>query len=224
MKKIVLVIVIIFIFAIGIGLYLRGKEHLENSGNDVISMDKANKDYYKVYNSTIAEIMADDVEIERKWLVDVNNIPYDLDNAEIIDIEQTYISFAPEMRVRKLDGGASGYTFTIKTNMTTDGRERDELDMVISEEEYESLVTKKEGNTIYKTRYQFLDDQGYLMAVDIFKGDLEGLAYMEIEFVNTEDSMNYEEPDWVIKEVTHDINYKNGHLARYGIPDDFYTE
>ena len=25
-------------------------------------------------------------------------------------------------------------------------------------------------------------------------------------------------------EVTHDINYKNGHLARYGIPDDFYTE
>ena len=47
---------------------------------------------------------------------------------------------------------------------------------------------------------------------------------MEIEFVNTEDSMNYEEPDWVIKEVTHDINYKNGHLARYGIPDDFYTE
>ena len=37
-------------------------------------------------------------------------------------------------------------------------------------EEYNNMITKKEGNTIYKTRYQFLEDNN-LYAIDIFKGD-----------------------------------------------------
>ena len=43
---------------------------------------------------------------------------------------------------------------------------------------------------------------------------------MEIEFANEKESREYKEPDWVIKDVTSDINYKNGHLARYGIPKE----
>ena len=35
-----------------------------------------------------------------------------------------------------------------------------------------------------------------------------------------EESNNYKEPDWVIKDVTSDKNYKNGYLARYGIPKE----
>lgn len=44
----------------------------------------------------------------------------------------------------------------------------------------------------------------------------------EIEFVDTESAENYEAPDWVIKDVTTDLNYKNGYLARYGIPNSFF--
>lgn len=174
--------------------------------------------YQVKYDKTIEEIMADDVEIEKKWLIRPEDIPYNLSNAEIFEIEQTYINFSPEIRVRRINGGQE-YTFAVKTNMTSDGMIRDELEKNITEEEYNNLVKKKECNTIYKTRYQFLDGN-YLVAIDIFSGNLKGLAYMEIEFVNKEEANNFKTPSWVIKDVTDDVRYKNGYLARYGIPEN----
>lgn len=172
------------------------------------------------YVNKINSIMADTVEIEKKWLIDKDKIPYDLSNSEIIEIEQTYICFSPEIRVRKINNGKE-YTFAVKTNITSDGMIRDEIEDFITQEEYNNLMKKQEGNTIYKTRYQFLDGD-YLLAVDIFSGELEGLAYLEIEFENQEEADNFQTPNWVIKDVTSDLNYKNGHLARYGIPDSFF--
>ena len=172
------------------------------------------------YVNKINSIMADTVEIEKKWLIDKDKIPYDLYNSEIIEIEQTYICFSPEIRVRKINNGKE-YTFAVKTNITSDGMIRDEIEDFITQEEYNNLMKKQEGNTIYKTRYQFLDGD-YLLAVDIFSGELKGLAYLEIEFENQEEADNFQTPNWVIKDVTSDLNYKNGHLARYGIPDSFF--
>lgn len=172
------------------------------------------------YVNKINSIMADTVEIEKKWLIDKDKIPYDLSNSEIIEIEQTYICFSPEIRVRKINNGKE-YTFAVKTNITSDGMIRDEIEDFITQEEYNNLMKKQEGNTIYKTRYQFLDGD-YLLAVDIFSGELKGLAYLEIEFENQEEADNFQTPNWVIKDVTSDLNYKNGHLARYGIPDSFF--
>ena len=176
--------------------------------------------YKSEYAAKIDTIMDDELEIEKKFLIDKNNIPYDLEKAEILEIEQTYVNFSPEIRVRKINRGED-YTFAVKTNITQDGMTRNEFEDSITEYEYKELIEKKEGNTIYKTRYQFLDDD-YLIAIDIFSGDLEGLAYMEIEFENHEIANQYRAPDWVIKDVTHDLNYKNGHLARYGIPESYY--
>ena len=159
----------------------------------------SNKLLYSLnYTLRINNILSDDKEIERKWLIDKEKIPYDLNGSgvEKYEIEQTYLCFDPEMRVRRYNNGES-YEYTIKTNMTKDG----------------------EGNTIHKTRYQ-LYDGGQIVAIDIFHEDLEGLAYMEIEFKTKEESDNYNTPDWVIKDVTDNVNYKNGHLARFGIPEE----
>lgn len=186
----------------------------------IVSVVLKNIIYDINYASKVNSIMADTVEIERKWIIDKDKIPYDLSNSEITEIEQTYISFSPEIRVRKINDGKE-YTFTVKTNMTADGMTRDEMETYITQEEYNNLIKKQEGNTIYKTRYQFLDGD-YLLAVDIFSGELDGLAYLEIEFENQEDANNFQTPNWVIKDVTSDLNYKNGHLARYGIPDSFF--
>lgn len=174
--------------------------------------------YQVKYDNTLEEIMADDVEIEKKWLIREEDIPYNLSNAEVFEIEQTYISFSPEIRVRRINDGQE-YTFAVKTNLTSDGMVRDELEENITEEEYNNLLKKKEGNTIHKTRYQFLDGE-YLVAIDIFSGELKGLAYMEIEFINKDEANNFKTPSWVIKDVTDDIRYKNGYLARYGIPEN----
>lgn len=170
------------------------------------------------YAKEINEVLADDKEIERKWLVDKDEIPYDLNKAmDIYDIQQTYICFDPEMRVRNYNNGQS-YELTIKTNLTEDGLIRDEINMDITQEQYENLIEKKECFTIHKTRYNIYDN-GQVMAIDIFHDELDGLAYMEIEFKSKEDSDNYETPSWVIKDVTSDARYKNGHLVRFGIPE-----
>ena len=178
----------------------------------------------KIYDSTkydqrIHELLSDDKEIERKWLIKKEDIPYDLNDSNVqkFEIKQTYICFDPEMRVRDYNNGES-FEFTMKNNMTIDGMIRDEINIDITKEQYDNLVIKQEGNTINKTRYQLYDD-GQIIALDIFHGDLDGLAYMEIEFKTEDESNNYKEPNWVIKDVTSDINYKNGYLARYGIPE-----
>ena len=174
---------------------------------------------YFSYDKRLKEIMNDDKEIERKWLINKDKIPYNLNGSDVrvFDIKQTYLCFDPEIRVREYNNGQA-YEFTIKTNMTKDGMVRDETNIDINKEQYDNLIIKQEGNTIHKTRYQFYAD-GQLIAIDIFHGDLDGLAYMEIEFKTEEESREYKEPKWVIKDVTSDINYKNGHLARYGIPE-----
>lgn len=179
-------------------------------------------DLYEInkYSKEINELIADDIEIEKKWLIDINDIPYDLSKAEyIVEIEQTYISFSPEIRVRKYKDlkGKYSYQFTVKTDLRDNAIVRDEFNSEISEKEYNELILKKEGNTIQKTRYQLLDNNK-IIAIDIFHGDLNGLAYMEIEFKNLDEANVFITPDWVIKDVTGDINYKNGYLARYGIP------
>lgn len=157
------------------------------------------------------------LEIERKWLIDSNEIPYDLSKADKFSIEQTYINFEPEVRVRRINDGEY-YTMTVKTELTKDGLRRNEYELFITKEGYESLVLKREGNTILKDRYQFIDDKN-IVAIDIFKGDLEGLAYMEIEFESEKKANEFITPSWVVKDVTADIRYKNGHLARFGIPE-----
>lgn len=203
MKKNILLIIIFIIIFVGVGFIF------------VFSYKELTKNLYK---DRVSEVLADDVEIERKWLIDKKDIPYNLKdkNVDVYDILQTYLCFDPEMRVRNYNNGKS-YEFTMKTNMTKDGLVRDEVNIDINKEQYDNLIKKKEGNTIHKTRYQFYD-KGEIIAIDIFHGDLDGLAYMEIEFASKEESDKFKDPDWVIKDITDDINYKNGHLARYGIP------
>lgn len=174
-----------------------------------------------LYHNRNEELLSDNIEIERKWIIDANTIFTDKSTAIVIDIEQTYISFSPEIRVRKLNNGEA-YTMTVKNNLTSNGVKRDEYEIEITESQYNQLIAKKEGQTIYKTRYEFNLD-GYWASVDIFHGELTGLAYLEIEFVDEKEAKNYKSPSWVIKEVTNDILYKNGSLAQYGIPDSFYT-
>jgi len=170
------------------------------------------------YSKKVDAIMADKFEIEKKWLIDKDKIPYNLSNAEVIEIEQTYINFSPEIRVRRINNGEN-YTMTVKTNLTSDGLTRDEYEIFITEDGYNSLVKKREGITIHKDRYQ-LNDNGVMVALDIYKNELSGLAYMEIEFESEKEAAKYKEPDWVIRNVTDDVRYKNGHLARYGIPEE----
>lgn len=160
-----------------------------------------------------------DLEIERKWVINESDIPYDLDKADKFDITQTYINYAPEIRVRQITHKyGTYYTMTVKRYINDDALTRTEYDFDITKEEYEETVEKGIDTTIHKTRYQ-MDIDGTLYAFDIFHDELDGLAYMEIEFNSEDEANKFKEPSWVIKEVTNDRGYKNQSLAKYGMPD-----
>lgn len=162
----------------------------------------------------------DGFEVERKWLIKQEDIPYDLSKAEIYDIYQTYINYSPEIRIRNINNGED-YVLTIKTDDPAfKGLRRTEQEYHITKDEYLKLLNKKEGDTIHKTRYS-LPDKGNLVEIDIFHDQLEGLAYMEIEFFSTEKANSFQEPNWVIKDITTDLDYKNQNLSRNGIPNSF---
>jgi CYTH domain-containing protein len=159
-------------------------------------------------------------EIERKWLVQRDKIPYDLEKkADVFEITQTYLNYSPEIRVRNISN--KKYVMAIKTGLTAEqGLTRDERQYTITKEEYEHLLPKQEGNTIHKTRYQLKIDK-YTYAFDFFHEQLDGLTYVEIEFPTEEEANNFQAPDWLSKDVTNDINYKNQKLAQNGIPTDY---
>ena len=158
------------------------------------------------------------VETERKFLIELGNIPSNLENrGDKYELVQTYISFSPEIRVRSVDG--RWFFLTMKTPVDGGLLSRVETEIEISEEEYLNFLTKQEGSTIYKTRYQFEED-GYLVALDVYSGELEGLAVAEVEFPAEEEAKEYMPPGWFGRDITEVKAYKNGSLAKNGRPEE----
>lgn len=162
------------------------------------------------------------MEIERKWLIDKQKIPHDLNTLESFEIEQAYISFRPSIRVRMLRAcdGAERFVLTLKSaSADRNALSREEYELPIDHKAYDTLMQKAEGNKIHKTRYLFRRADGLLEELDVFHGALDGLAYLEIEFVSVEQAKSFPSPDWVVRDVTADKRFRNSALARFGLPD-----
>lgn len=156
-------------------------------------------------------------ETERKFLIDPSDLyQFDFSQMKIYKIVQTYINYDPEIRVRQVN--QHWYWFALKTPKDSIGLSRSELEFPITKNSYQDLVQKQVGQTIYKTRYQFKQDD-YDCSVDIYSGDLKGLAVVEVEFNNIEEANLFQPPSWFGKEVTSDLRYKNAGLAKNGKPD-----
>ena len=56
---------------------------------------------------------------------------------------------------------------------------------------------------------------GRILMLDIYHGNLTGLAIAEIEFANAEDATAFRAPPWFGREVTDDEHYSNHALALY---------
>jgi len=131
--------------------------------NDTNQNDTDNMALIEQYTNRVNEVLEDDKEIEKKWLIDKEKIPYDFSKliGSKFNITQTYICFDPEIRVREYTirdkemNEVKDHEMTIKTNLTEDGLIRDEVNIAINQEQYDNMIKKQEGNTIYKTRYQF---------------------------------------------------------------------
>lgn len=170
--------------------------------------------------------MGTKLEIERKYLVRFPTSWSDL--AELFDgivdvkrISQTYLKAEPGEqagRVRKTIEGLSGETDTVfhhnKKKPTGDTGVHEETESEISEAEYNKFLKKANPDkcAVEKTRFVFnWHDQ--VFELDLFKGHLKGLAILEIELEDKDDTVELPPFLKIIKEVTKDKKFTNFFLA-----------
>lgn len=144
------------------------------------------------------------MEIGRKFLV--TNLP-DLNNYAHKDIVQGYISFSPEIRIRKAN---DKYYLTTKSEGTI---KREEHESEIELTTYLTLLKIAKGRIIQKTRYFIPLPNSLTAELDIYYEDLNGLFTVEVEFPTLQDAQNFSIPNWFSKEITEDKRYKNKNLA-----------
>ena len=160
------------------------------------------------------------MEIERKWLIDPNRLPFPREGAEVWNVEQAYLAFSPCIRIRSVNDEHFFLTVKILPG-TANGSliSREEYEFPIPRETYEDLRSKSAGTVLSKTRYRVPLGNGLTAETDIFHGELEGLAYLELEFPDEESAVSYPDPAGTLCDVSNDPAFTNGALARNGFPE-----
>lgn len=152
-------------------------------------------------------------EIERKFLIDLTALPFELDAKRATQITQGYLatsaSPAREVRLRNRDGH---YTLTVKTGS---GEVRGEGEVSLSEEQFRALWPFTEEQRVEKTRYAITLGAS-TAEIDVYCGRHAGLAVVEVEFSDETAAGTFVAPDWFGEEVTGNTAYGNQQLALTG--------
>ena len=123
------------------------------------------------------------------------------------EIEQGYLCMEPVIRIRRMN---KQYFLTFKSKGLM---ARTEHEFPLDKTAYEHLLPKVDGILISKTRYKIPDEHGFIIELDVFHGEYEGLVMAEVEFPSEEVAVEYEGPEWFDDEVTFDSRYQNNNLA-----------
>jgi len=151
----------------------------------------------------------ENIEIERKFLV--KKIPDNLDTYEKIDMTQGYLNTDPVVRVRKEN---DDYVLTYKGSGLLS---HSEYNLPLNKEAFEHLLKKCDGIIISKSRYKIPIENNLTAELDIFKGDLDSLKLVEVEFGSVEEANNFIPPEWFGEDVTTDGRYHNSYISKYGL-------
>lgn len=152
------------------------------------------------------------MEIERKFLTEKEEIPFDITAFPYLQIVQEYICFSPVIRIRRSN---DDYILTVKGKGQL---AREEFELPLGPEEYKALRQKAEGKPIAKKRYLLPLAGGLTAEVDIYEGELAGLVTTEVEFPSLAAAEAFVPPEWFGQDVSRDSRYKNAALARFGLP------
>jgi adenylate cyclase len=152
------------------------------------------------------------VEIERKWLVEVE--PDDLGGWEAEALEQGYVAITDEAEVRVRRRGGSA-TLTVKS---APGLRRVEEEVAIEPAAFERLWALTEGRRVVKVRHTREVAPGIVLELDVYGDALDGLRTLEVEFADEDLARDWTPPAWAGRELTGDKAYANQSLAVHGRP------
>lgn len=153
------------------------------------------------------------MEIERKFLIEKENLPADLEKYPHHKIEQGYLCTAPVVRIRQQD---DTYYLTYKSSGLL---AREEYNLPLTKESYAHLRPKADGIVISKTRYVIPEKDDLFIELDVFNEPYEGLLLAEVEFPSEEAANAYIPPVWFGEDVTFCSTYHNSTLSK-GVPMD----
>lgn len=128
---------------------------------------------------------------------------------EMLDIYLPLSAEHPHLRVRQ-----KGNQFEITKSTVVeagDSSHQFENTIPLTLEEFNDLKELK-GKRVYKKRYLYTE-AGFSYEIDVFKGDLEGLVLVDIEFKTKEEKDAYVPPSWVLIEVTQEEFLAGGMLC-----------
>jgi CYTH domain-containing protein len=159
------------------------------------------------------------MERERKFTL--KELPKNLENYPVHQIEQAYLNTAPVIRVRKED---EDYYLTYKgSGMMT----REEHNLPLTREAYYHLREKADGRIISKSRYLIPlpkpafregfptppEDYELTIELDVFDPPFHPLIMAEVEFGSQEAAEAFIPPDWFDEDVTYKKEYHNSYMA-----------
>lgn len=150
------------------------------------------------------------MEIERKFLI--KNLPENMESFDKHIIEQGYLSTNPVVRVRRQD---NEYYLTYKGSGLL---AREEYNLPLTEESYNHLIKKADGNIIGKTRYLIpIENADLTIEMDVFNEPFAPLVMAEVEFDSLEIANAFIPPVWFGEEVTNDKKYHNSNMSKMDI-------
>jgi adenylate cyclase len=150
-------------------------------------------------------------EIERKFLVE--HLPPELEIDSEDEIAQGYLSTGEDqVRLRRR---GDRYLITAKRGH---GLIRDEVEVPLERDSFEELWPMTEGRRLEKTRRTTQVDE-HTAEIDVYKGPLDGLMTVEVEFEDAGAAEAFSPPAWFSRELTSDPRYSNTRLAMTGLPE-----
>lgn len=157
------------------------------------------------------------LELERRWLIGLTQVE-PLSWSESWDIEDHYLDCGL-LRLRHQKHLATGeIVWKIAKKYPSDSAfARPMTNLYLSEDEFSTLA-RLPHRSIKKTRHHiFIDDNRW--ALDVFQGELSGLAMAEIECESLVKLMAVCPPQWAVLEVTEDPFFSGGNLSRTNAAD-----
>ena len=150
--------------------------------------------------------------IEREKTYLAKYVPEGLLNCRSKEIIDVYISDSVEHPMLRIRKNGDTYEITKKTPVSgTDSSEQIEQTIPLSAEEFVSLSVTP-GKRLQKQRYYY-NYQDRTAEIDVFKGDLNGLVIVDVEFENSEDKNNFTIPDFCLADVTQEKAFSGGVLC-----------
>jgi adenylate cyclase len=150
-------------------------------------------------------------EVERKF--QITRLPPSFSKYPHETIHQGYLArttSGTEIRVRKK---GKHHILTVKQGT---GLKRTEIEIKLTQKEFEILWPMTKGRRVEKVRYR-VPYEGVVIEADVYQGKLRGLLTAEVEFHSSNQRHSFQPPDWFGRDLTSNSRYSNWHLARFGI-------